>query len=384
MLLTVHEVDRLLQVPGSLGFIEDSHMLDWRRCVGETLVAEVMDVLNESPNLAQRRPLAYHPTPEAPLMDLVARQGLLQNLHERTVTGQEYAVEFVLVVDVLCRGVEADQCLAGSGNPGHETDGLLRAGPRRLDDRCDSARGLTEIGSTRVAARDLGDRMPAIERQRRFDDGGSWLVATRLPLIDPDLRLRHEVQSSSDRLRQTFGVCPRHLEQAIRGARGRNALLIAAGPRADQYGRDVCVVATFMEIVEIQSIVDDLVHVRGGKGLLPDLELENEDDRPDDDERIDSATHARNGEPKVDRAGVSRQHAPQDFRLLEPCVPLSPSEVEIVPSSHPREDLVGVGGTEFGERARVVGSLGGSTRGRTCHVGRVYSGGISALAASRL
>jgi hypothetical protein len=126
-----------------------------------------------------------------------------------------------------------------------------------------------------------------------------------------------------------------------------------------------------MEVVQVQSVVDDLIHVLGRKSPFANLELEDEDDRPDDDDRIDSAAHTRNGELEVERAGVSRQDALQEFGLLEPCVPLSPGQVEVVPPGHSREDLVPVGCTEFRERARVVGPLGGGTKCRTFHVGEV-------------
>jgi hypothetical protein len=116
------------------------------------------------------------------------------------------------VIDVFCRSVKADQSLARSGNPGHEADGLLRAGLRRRDDGRNGVCGLAKIGGARVAARDLGDRMPTIERQRRFDDGRSWLVATLLPLIDPNPRLLYEAHNTIDRLRQTFGVSQRDVE----------------------------------------------------------------------------------------------------------------------------------------------------------------------------
>ena len=117
--------------------------------------------------------------------------------------------------------------------------------------------------------------------------------------------------------------------------------------------------------MQVQGVVHDLVHVLGGEGLFPDLELEDEDDWPDDDERVDSAAHARNGELEVERAGVSHQNALQNFGLLKPCVPLSSSEVKIVPPGHSREDLAPVGCTELGEGARVVGPLSGSTQCRT-------------------
>ena len=84
-----------------------------------------MDVLDECPDLAQRCSLARRPASEALLTDLVPREGLLEDRHEGAVAGQEHAVELILVVDVLRGRVKADQCLARSGNPGDEADGLL-------------------------------------------------------------------------------------------------------------------------------------------------------------------------------------------------------------------------------------------------------------------
>src|SRR6185295_15552946 len=64
-LLALHEIDRLLEVPGPLGFIENSHVFDWWLLrIDKAFVAEVMDILDECPDLAQRGPLARRPTPE--------------------------------------------------------------------------------------------------------------------------------------------------------------------------------------------------------------------------------------------------------------------------------------------------------------------------------
>ena len=68
-------------------------------------------------------------------------------------------------------------------------------------------------------------------------------------------------------------------------------------------------VATFMETLKVQGVVNHLIHILRGKGLFANLELENEDDGPDDCERIDSAADARDGELEVERANVYRQNA---------------------------------------------------------------------------
>jgi len=68
---------------------------------------------------------------------------------------------------------------------------------------------------------------------------------------------------------------------------------------------------------------------------------------------------------------VARQNALEDLNLLEPGAPLGPGEVEIVLPGHSRKDLVAVGCTEFHERGRVVGPLGGGAKRTTLHKGLV-------------
>ena len=126
------------------------------------------------------------------------------------------------------------------------------------------------------------------------------------------------------------GFLVANLEQTLGRTRFGSALPIAAGPRTDQDRSNVCIVASFVEVVQVQGIVANLVNVLGEEGPLSDLEFEDEDDRSDDDDRVDSAPHARNCEFEIDRACVVRQDTLKDVGLLEPCISLSSGEVKIV------------------------------------------------------
>ena len=146
--------------------------------------------------------------------------------------------------------------------------------------------------------------MPPVERQRRFYDGRCGLVATSLPLIDSDIRCRYETQNSVDHSPQAIGIRQRHPKQAIRVTLIANTLAIPVCASADQNRGDICVVAAFMEVAEVQGVVNNLVHVLRGECILSDLEFQHEDDRTNDGESIDSSTHAWNAELERESARV--------------------------------------------------------------------------------
>src|SRR2546430_5957107 len=119
-----------------------------------------------------------------------------------------------------------------------------------------------------------------------------------------------------------------------------------AGSGANQNRRDIRVVTAFVEILKIQSVVNDLVHVLHAKVAFADLELEDKNDSADDDDGVDAAAHARNDELEVDRASLIRQHVLKDCCLFQPRFPLTRCKVEVVLTRQATEDRVAVGGTE--------------------------------------
>ena len=88
--------------------------------------------------------------------------------------------------------------------------------------------------------------------------------------------------------------------------------MMPAGPCANQNRRDICVVTAFVEILKIQSVVNDLVYVLCAKVTFADLELEDKNDSADDDDGVNAAAHARNDELEVNRASLMRQHILKD------------------------------------------------------------------------
>src|SRR2546426_467276 len=261
-----------------------------------------MDVLDEGPNLAQRCSLADLYSTKALLTDLISRQGFLKNRHERAVAREEHAIELVTLVDVFSRHVETNQRFARAGNPSHEADGFLRPYLSRRDDGGNDARRFAEIGRTCVAPRDLADGMSPVERQRRFYDGRRGFVAASLPLVDSYARCLHETQNSVDHRPQAVGIRQRHFKHAIQAALIANALAIPVCVCADQNRGDVCFVTAFVEVVQIQGVVNNLVHVLTGERILADLKFQHEDDGANDDESINSSTHAWNAELEIESA----------------------------------------------------------------------------------
>ena len=124
-------------------------------------------------------------------------------------------------------------------------------------------------------------------------------------------------------------------------------LAIPACARADQDGSEVCVVTTFVEVVQVQCIIHDLIHVLRGERVFSDLELQHEDYWTNDAERIDSPAHARNTELEIQSAHKSGECALKDFGLREPRVPLGQGEIEGVLAHHSAKDLIPIGRAEF-------------------------------------
>jgi hypothetical protein len=123
---------------------------------------------------------------------------------------------------------------------------------------------------------------------------------------------------------------------------------------ADQHGGDVFVVAAFVEVVQIQGVINNLVYVLRGESACADFEFKHEDDRA---KRIDSTAHARNAELEIECARVVYQHALKDFGLLEPRVPLRESErpagQSMAKANRRKRFRKGTSGTKFPQAAET-------------------------------
>lgn len=198
--LPPHERSGLLAIPRTLCLVEDCDMVDGWSGIRETLVAEMMDALNEAPDLptcfanSQTTPLAGLP-PHA-----VTGQRLLENLHKGAISGEVHRVQFGLRVGALRGDIESDQRLSGAGNPRDETDRLPTFLAGASDHAIDESRSLTEVGS--IAAGDIRYGMAGIQRQCRLDDSGRGLVATPHPCICIERGTLGDLKRESDALAQ--------------------------------------------------------------------------------------------------------------------------------------------------------------------------------------
>src|SRR5262249_12006285 len=82
---------------------------------------------------------------------------------------------------------------------------------------------------------------------------------------------------------------------------------------ANQDGRNICVVTAFMEILKIQCVVNDLIHVLHAEVPFTHLELEHKNDSADDDDGVNTTAHPRNDELQVDRSIMARQPLPEGW-----------------------------------------------------------------------
>lgn len=293
LLLPQHEVGRLLLVPGALGLIEEGNVFDRRAMrVGEAFIAEVVDVLDEHLHFTHGCALLEFLSEGAFAVDTVAGEGFAEDGDEWAVAREEDAIEIACLVDVLCGDVEADERLACAGNAGDEADGFLMLGARAFDDGGDGLRRESEVGGAGVAAGDVGDGMAAIEGHGSFDDCGSGAIAALLPGSGVDVRsgskgedvgedAGQHLHTALDR-QEEIVVVGRHLEQERHRGRGSG----------DKDRSDDARVTGFVEVLEVEGVVADLVEGVSGELFLAYFELEDEDDAVYEEEDIDTFTKA--------------------------------------------------------------------------------------------
>src|SRR5687767_6918393 len=120
-------------------------MLDRRARVGQAIVTEVVDVLDERADLAPGVGLSSGLTFRAVARAEIAREGFAQHRDQRSVAGEEHAVKIAFLLPVSRRDVQANQRFPGAGYAGDEADRLASSVPRLLNDGFDRPRRHREI-----------------------------------------------------------------------------------------------------------------------------------------------------------------------------------------------------------------------------------------------
>ena len=118
--------------------------------------------------------------------------------------------------------------------------------------------------------------MPCIERSGRLDDGGCRLIRSRTPCLAVEARsvaLRETVFEGAP---QVAGATAIRWPHAVR-IRRLPRVIRAFGLRRDEDGKNRCVVARGVEVLQIQGVVPRLVVVVETELMLAALELNHED-----------------------------------------------------------------------------------------------------------
>src|ERR1043165_1590159 len=113
-------------------------------------------------------------------LQLIVDERLAKYSDQWPVTRQENGVR-VVIDAMLCRDVQANQRLAGTGNSGHEHDGLLAALTGSRDDFFDAAGRRMEVACAGIVARDGLDRVLSVQGARGFDDRRAGTVRRATP-----------------------------------------------------------------------------------------------------------------------------------------------------------------------------------------------------------
>lgn len=252
---------------------------------------------------------------------LIARQGLSQHFHEWVIAGEKDGA-LTFAIGITDSQVQTRQGLAGTGHTSDKADGFLPLIFGVRNNLRETVGRLRQILGAGIRARDLFDAMIAIERLRRFDDGRRWLVATG----HPGLRVQRMLGGKSRRFqchgfRQTGAIRQNRLGDVI-GPKHQLARP-AGGFGGDDDRHKRTVVTAFVEILQVEAIVDRLVDCAGIEVGGAHLELDDKDHAVQDDNRIGTPAHARDGElqrqPAI--AGL-HQFALQQIDLRKPGHPL--------------------------------------------------------------
>jgi len=142
--------------------------------------------------------------------------------------------------------------------------------------------------------------MSSIERQSGLHDGRRGTVPSGFPGAPIDLVPFGEFQYAADDFTQPPGIGLNGRQEPVVLGGHRDDRQDALGIRGDENRRDDSVVARLMEVLEVQGVVRHLIERVPGELPGAGLELENEDDRPDDQKDVDPLAHSGDRVFKVD------------------------------------------------------------------------------------
>lgn len=372
-LALLHEVRGLGTVPGALGLVKDHDMVcGWPR-VAQRLVAEVVDVLDESLHGLAGVGLGGSLAAGLAPFDIVAGQRLAQHGDERTIAGEEDGVRWGLGVASLGREVQPHQGLAGPGYTGDEADELAFVRAGFFDQRVEAQGGEPQVGGLGIVAGDGVDGMLGVQGAGGLDDGwsgavgsggpGGGIVLSRGRVMDrglQGLQLREQGGHRVNRDCDGAGYAVRgELTQSGQvGCRVLDANVVPALPGGDQDRDNPARVTRSVEVLEIEGVVPGLVKCGAFDATLSNLELDHHDQLAEQQHCVDAPAHAGDRELKKDAAfAVVGEPGLQQCDLGEPGLRLCGLDGMVATGAgEGAEDGVGGCSEEGGNKVVVPGA----------------------------
>src|SRR5579884_311707 len=268
-------------------------MLDGHLSRVKVFVAEIMNILDKRLDFAQgfALPDLYSALPFSP--NLISRKRFSQNRHERAVAREKNTIQVVGLIHMGGCNVQPNQRLARTRNARHEADCFMGFLLCLRNDGRNAICGFAKVDGGCVIARDLFNRMPAIERQRSLDNCRSWAVSPDFPLFRIDILPFCPFQNLPN------GIA----EQVHIGLDWKEEVRVFWGG-SDAQGGSFCfgrnqnwgyktVVTWLVEVLQVQGVIPDLINGVRRKFFFTDFKLEHKDSRPNQQDNIDALTQSR-------------------------------------------------------------------------------------------
>lgn len=291
----MHKTGGLSQVPRTLRLIEDDNVLyGWSR-IGQHIIAKVVDVLNERfdtlADLSLSRPNA------AALLtcNFITGECFPEYRDKWTVAREEYRMGRLVGVSPVSGNIQTHQGLTGSRYTRDEGNEFASLCPCLVHKLFNTARGNVQIPRTCIVTCDGFNRMLGVESLCCFHNGRRWIVGSLPPSLFIEYFARHRSQSQVDCLSQPSGMgWNRAIDMVIVGVKFRRSRFRSLRSDKDRYNRGG--MTGFVEVLQIQSIVPHLIHGGPLEYPLAHFELDDEDDRTNQENRINPSAHTRNAE----------------------------------------------------------------------------------------
>src|SRR5699024_9983876 len=138
------------------------------------------------------------------------------------------------------------------------------------------------------------DIMTRIKRAGRFDDRGSWMIASVVPVLIVNCMCREVFATKQNGLSQPWFTTAYWNREMIVVHRLLDRCWDVCGIGCDQNWNNWKLVTRLMKIFQIKCVIPDLINCGARKRRATDFELQHEHGLLEQQDRIYSATQPRN------------------------------------------------------------------------------------------